>query len=106
MKKLLVIAVLAAGGYGIYWWLEQYAGKAVTEATSGQVERGQEAVEKARTVAAGAAVQAVRSAVEAYRAATGSWPASLQELVDKGYLQNVPGGINYDPATGTVSAAQ
>jgi hypothetical protein len=45
------------------------------------------------------------NAIERFRGEKGHSPASLQEVVDAGYLDHMPQGVTYDPSTGTASAA-
>ena len=102
MKNLVIFGLLAAAGYGIYRYLDTYTPLATAPAT--QLREGQKAEEVARAKVGGARVAAVQAAVNGYRDQYGAFPASLQELVDKGLIESVPPGVTYDPATGTVSA--
>lgn len=103
MKKILFFGVLAAASYGIYRSLETYATPVAT-APATQLKEGKAAEDMARRVTGQATVESVQRAVNGFRDANGRFPSSLQELVDKGLLESVPGGVTYDPATGTVSA--
>jgi hypothetical protein len=47
----------------------------------------------------------VDEAIRKYKSDKGNLPASLQDLVPD-YLDHVPGGLQYDSSTGTVSPAQ
>jgi prepilin-type N-terminal cleavage/methylation domain-containing protein len=65
-------------------------------------------VSRIRTRATGGAcvadLSAVTRAANAYEAATGSWPASINLLVDGRYLKNPPSGTyRFDTSTKTVS---
>jgi hypothetical protein len=102
-KTLFFLALLIAGGIGYFLWgkVEQ-APPAAT--LPGYVNALKNDELKAQSVAAGANLEGVRSAVEKYKADRGSLPSSLQDLVPQ-YLDHVPGGLQYDPATGNVSAA-
>ena len=51
-------------------------------------------------------VQGVKDAVEKYKVEKNGNPPDLQSLVDAGYIDRVPQGVAYDPATGQVTAAQ
>ena len=108
MKKLLFIAILLAICYGIYAWLENQSGGAVTktmqQAAGGQLVQGARAIESAREKVGQANVETVKAAVNRFKAEQGRLPSSLQEMVDKGYLDSVPGGLTYDSATGEVKA--
>ena len=110
MKFLFWLAIAAAAVYGVYWWFENQSGGAATrfaqEAAGGQVERSREMVGSVRQKMAGAAAQEVARAVAQFREQNGRNPSGLQELVDRGFMQSVPPGLTYDPATGEVGAAQ
>lgn len=45
----------------------------------------------------------VKSAIEAYRAEKEKYPPDLQTLVETDFLNQVPAGLLYDPATGEIS---
>jgi hypothetical protein len=104
LKKVLFLAVLVIVGWGTY----RYMDKLGAEKLSGvdQVRQGQKMKETALKATGKAAVSAVKEAVERYRTEKGSWPGSLAELAEKGYLDAVPAGLSYDPATGEVKAAE
>jgi hypothetical protein len=109
MKKLLFLIVLAGACYGLYNWFESYSGDAIKrtteQAAGGQLVRGQQIIENSANKIAGANLEVVRQAVGRFKEANGRNPASLQELVDKGALDSVPAGLNYDPVTGEVTVA-
>ncbi|HET9870126.1 MAG TPA: hypothetical protein VFR02_06505 [bacterium] len=104
MGKLILFAVvLAAGAVGYLLWSTKP--EAPPQPTQpGYVQGLQLSEQHAEAAAAGANLDNVRSALEKYRSLKGSNPASLQDLVPD-FLDHVPGGLQYDPATGTVSAA-
>ncbi len=105
MRKLLVLAVLAGLGYGAWRFMDYFSGGGkgpVNPAT--QLKSGRTAADAATAAMAKAAVESVQRAVNGFRDAEGRLPASLQELVEKKYIESVPAGVTYDPATGTVSA--
>ncbi len=103
MKKLIILALLGGGSYLLYDWLSTYAKKPVLDATSGQLERGKEAAAKAGRVVREEAARAVQVVVDRFKAEQGTYPASLQELLDKGHLTELPSGLSYDPGTGRVT---
>jgi len=109
-KFFFYIALLVGVAYGAKWLWEQnkdtLAGKMTTDMAGGQLIKGQEVINKAKGLVAGASVDAVQQVVNTYKAETGSWPASLQDLLSRGKLTDLPGGLSYDPATGTVSSSQ
>lgn len=104
MKKLLVLALLAGASYGIYSWLTTYAKAPLLGATSGQLEQGKAATAAATRVQREENVRSVQAVVDRYKAEQGSFPASLQELVDKGLMSEIPPGVSYDGSTGKVTA--
>ncbi len=104
MKNLLIIALLAGGSYAIYDWLSTYAKKPVLDATSGQLERGKEVAEKASRIVREESARTVQVVVDKYKAEQGTFPASLQQLVELNQLSEIPPGVSYDPASGKVTA--
>jgi hypothetical protein len=61
--------------------------------------------DKARDTVDMANVLQTQNAVDGFNASKGRLPATLDELKDEGFVQNVPPGLAYDPATGKVSKA-
>jgi len=110
MKKLLFLVVVGGACYGLYQWFESYSGGAIDKAAKaaggGQLIRGQQIIENSANKIAGASLEVVKQSVSRFKEANGRNPTSLQELVDKGLLDSVPAGVNYDPATGEVTVAQ
>lgn len=104
MKKLLVFALLAGGSYGIYSWLTTYAKAPIVSATSGQLEKGKAAVDAATRLQRQETARSVQAVVDRYKAEQGSFPASLQELVDRNLLSEIPPGVSYDASIGKVTA--
>jgi predicted negative regulator of RcsB-dependent stress response len=103
--KFIFVVVLAIGGaVGYYLW-HQTPETPKEQTLSGYTQALQTDQKKAREATSAANVTDVQGAVEKYRADKGSLPASLQDLVPD-YLDHVPGGIGYDPASGAVSAIQ
>ena len=110
LKFLFFIALLFGVAYGAkYMWdqnKDTVFGKFTKDAAGGQLIKGQEVINKAKGLVANQSVDAVQQVVNAYKAETGRWPDSLQELLTSGKLTDIPGGLSYDPATGTVSGSQ
>jgi len=104
MKNLLIVALLVGASYAIYEWLSTYATKPVLDATSGQLERGKEVAEKASRIVREESARAVQVVVDKYKAEQGTYPASLQQLMELNQLSEIPPGLTYDPATGKVTA--
>jgi competence protein ComGC len=60
-------------------------------------------VEKARGAANAAEISNLMRTIQNFKTEHERLPQSLQELVDKGYLDRVPHDVAYDPATGQLS---
>ena len=109
-KFLAFLLVLAGLVYGVYWYFEQKSGGAVekfTKEMSGeQLMRGKRALTSIERKMTEDKAEAVRRALQLYQVQTGRFPSSLNELVDRGFLQSVPSGLNYDSSSGTVSVEQ
>jgi hypothetical protein len=103
-KLFILLVILVLGGIGYYLW--DTIQKAPKEATlPGYVNTLQRDEQKAQAVAGHANVENVQAAISAYKSQKGVAPATLQDLVPD-FLDHVPGGLQYDAATGTVSPAQ
>lgn len=103
-KSIFVVALLIVGGIGYYLWSKvEEAPKEATLPGYTNALKNDEA--KAQAAAAGANLDSVRSAVEKYKSMKGSNPTALQDLVPE-YIDHIPGGIGYDPASGSVSVIQ
>lgn len=103
-KSLFVFLLLLIGGIAYFLWNK--VEEAPPQATlPGYANALKNDLTKAQNVAGAANLDTVKSAVEKYRSDKGSLPSSLQDLVPA-YLDHVPGGIQYDSSTGTVSVAQ
>ncbi len=103
-KLFLILLVLVLAGVG--WYLWTIVAEAPKEATlPGYTNALKNDEQKAQRVAGAANAENVQGAVEKYRSMKGSNPSSLQDLVPD-YIDHIPGGILYDPATGKVSSGQ
>jgi hypothetical protein len=103
-KFALLLMVLISGGIGYYLWNK--IPDTPKEATlPGYTKTLQQYEQKAGNTAATANLASVREAVNKYHSEKDAWPASLQDLAPT-YIDHIPGGLQYDPATGTVSVAQ
>ncbi len=100
-KLFILILVLVVGGIGYYLWtVVESAPKEATLPGYTQTLHNDE--QKAREVMGHANLDAIRGAITNYRSQKGTNPASLQDLVPD-FIDHIPGGIQYDPGTGTVS---
>lgn len=103
-KTIFVLALLIAGGIGYYLWgtIKQAPESATLPGYTNALKNDEI---KAQAAAATSNVQTVQEAVNKYRGMKGSNPSALQDLVPD-YLDHIPGGLQYDASTGTVSAGQ
>lgn len=103
-KLILFVVILVVGGVGYYLW-NQTPDTPKDATLDGYAHSLQNDEAKARAAAATANIETVQEAVRKYQAMKGSLPATLQNLVPE-YIDHIPGGLQYDPATGTVSVVQ
>jgi hypothetical protein len=103
-KLIFVVALLIVGGVGYLLWskIEEAPKEATYDAYTKRVVAQEQ---KAKDVASSTNVDLVHDAVEKYKSMKGGNPATLQDLVPE-YLDHIPGGVGYDPASGAVSAIQ
>lgn len=110
MRMIFGLALFGAAIYGVYRWIEYESGNAITrtakEMSGGQLERAQRTVNRARENMAGASRQFVKDAIRMFKVEYKRNPESLDELVDTGYLNSVPTGVEYDSETGEVTASE
>jgi hypothetical protein len=106
MKAFGLIALLLV--LGICGYLMVGNGSTGPNATSelGQAAAAKGEEDRARNAMALAKIPELKTAVLSFQTAKGRWPASLDELKQAGFIQDVPAGISYDPATGAVNSAQ
>ncbi len=102
-KAIFVIAMAIAGAIGYYLWgkVEQAPPEDTLPGYTNALKNDEL---KAQAAAGAANLQTVQEAVNKYRGMKGSNPSTLQDLVPD-YLDHVPGGLQYDSSTGTVSVA-
>jgi uncharacterized protein YpmB len=98
----VVILVLAGVAYLMWSKMEEAPKEATYDAYTKRVIAQEQ---KAKDVASSTNVENVHDAVEKYKSMKGGNPATLQDLVPE-YLDHIPGGVGYDPASGAVSAIQ
>lgn len=103
-KFIFFVVVMVGVAVGYYLW-KQIPPTPPEQTLPGYTNALKNDLKKAEAVALNANVENVQGAVNKYRSYKGASPASLQDLVPE-FLDHIPGGLNYDPATGTVSAAQ
>ncbi len=100
-KMLLGLIVMVGLGYlGIKTMVPKPDKNTGLQGYTGGLQRAED---KARNVMHQDNAANARNAVERYRGENDSYPPSLQACVDAGYLEKVPQGVSYDPATGQVT---
>ena len=103
-KFIILVAILVVGGVGYYLW-NQVPDTPKEQTLTGYTQGLKSAEDKAAAAASTANLDNVRSALEKYKSLKGANPATLQDLVPE-YIDHIPGGVQYDAASGTISAAQ
>jgi len=103
MKAFGLIALLAAMAIAAYLMIG--AGTHEPSANAPTPQNAHNLIDKAQNAVAIADLSSLKNVIETYKAAKGKLPASLDQLKDEGYIDRVPGGVSYDPATGAVSPA-
>jgi len=103
-KLIFVVVVLVVGGVGYYLW-NQTPDTPKDATLDGYAHSLQNDEAKARAAVATSNIQTVQEAVRKYQTMKGSLPPTLQALAPE-YIDHIPGGLQYDPATGTVTVAQ
>jgi hypothetical protein len=101
-KVIWVLIILAVAGGAYYFW-NQIPDTPKEATLSGYTNTLHNQEMKAQAVASSTNVTSVQQAVNTYKANKGVVPPSLQDLVPD-YMDHVPGGLQYDASTGTVSA--
>jgi hypothetical protein len=102
-NKLIWLAGLLVFGGAAYFAWKQIPDTPKSQTLGGYSQTLHNDEVRAQAVAASTNLSSVQQAVNKYRSDKGSLPASLQDL-SPDYLDHVPGGLQYDAATGTVSA--
>lgn len=107
MKGFGLVALLAVLGIAGYLMIGGGDGNGGPSANSqlGQAKAAKGMEDKARAAMAIGATKSVQEALDSFEASKQRKAASLDELVSEGFMQSVPGGLVYDPATGKVSSA-
>jgi len=105
MKAFGLISLLLV--LGICGYLMVGNGSTGPNATSelGQAAAAKGEETRARNAMALAKIPELKGALLSFQTAKGRWPASLDELKETGFIQEIPAGVTYDPATGSVAGA-
>lgn len=98
MKNIIIVLVIALLAWATisFFKPEKKPDNAVVKYAEG-LKSSEEKAKEAKDTANLAIIQ---SAISQFRGSQGRYPDSLQELADKGFIQNVPQGISYDKETG------
>ena len=104
MNKIIWLVVLLALAGGAYYAWKQIPDTPKSQTFGGYAQTLHNDEVRAQAAASLQNYSTLEDAVHKYLADKGSYPASLQDLVPN-YLDHVPGGVQYDPSTGAVSAA-
>lgn len=100
MRAFGFISLLLTLGIIGYLMMNQQDGEGTNAATAKTTElRAEHAANTAKLVE-------LKTAVQTYHQAQEKWPASLDAVVEAGYINRIPDGMNYDPATGEVTLKQ
>jgi hypothetical protein len=103
-KIFWLLLLVLLGGVGYYIW-SQIPDTPKNQTLGGYAENLHADEQRAQAVASSVNLSSVQEAIRKYKADKGALPASLQDLVPD-FLDHVPGGLQYDSSTGTVSAGQ
>jgi hypothetical protein len=95
---IILLVAMAVAGYLMI-------GAGTHEPNAPTPQNAHNLIEKAQNAVAVADLSSLKNVIDTYKAAKGKLPESLQQLKDEGYIDRVPGGVNYDPATGAVTPA-
>ena len=105
----LVLALLLAGCSSS---LEGLSGDSDKGGNTGAEKPYEKVLDKAESASCKANQLSMKSSIAAYHAENSEYPASLQDLVDSGYLEKIPlcpasatsnKPYSYDPSTGKVT---
>lgn len=104
MKKLLMLVVIVATTWGIYWFYKtsiKTQENPVTKYTEG-LQRAEQIAQRAESKAS---LATLKNAISQYHSTHEKYPASLQDLVSSGLLDKLPdGNFAYNPETGEITA--
>lgn len=98
MKAFGILAVLIAMVVSMVMFLRPGAGPDAPTA-----QNAPQIIEKAEVAVAKADLGSLVRVISAFQSEKERLPASLDELKELGYIDRVPDGVAYDPATGQVT---
>ena len=99
MKNIIIVIIIILAGW--FAWTMMKPGQKPDNAVTRRAGALKESKEKAKTARDTANKTVVKSAISMFHIKEKRYPKSLNELVEKGYLPNVPKGVfEYDPETG------
>ena len=100
MYKAIIVAVIALV---VWFFMAQNKQEKPDDAITRYAENLKRSEEKAQDAADAANLTILKSAINRFKGMEKRWPDSLQELVDKGYINRVKPGYDYNNKTGEVS---
>lgn len=101
MQKIIVIIIVLIAcwfGYQQFKGTEKKPDNMVTKYAEG-LKSSEEKAEEAKDTAN---LAIIRSAIISFKGSQGRYPADLEELRSKGYIDRIPEGILYDKETGEI----
>jgi hypothetical protein len=101
MRNFLIVLVIALIGWIIFAKFIKPVKVAVMP-TPTVPYAGKVMIDKANAAKTASNIEQVNTAVRSFYATEARNPSSLQELVEKQYMDRIPAGVNYDPSTGRV----
>ncbi len=104
MKNFIIILLLIAGIWFVYTKIMENQPKKEVNAATNYADNLKKSEEKAEAAKNTANLTVIKQAITAFKGTEGRFPANLDELTTKNYIDRIPqGDYNYDPATGEVS---
>lgn len=97
MRAFGFISLLLTLGIIGYLMMNQTESAGLNQATADG------ALQSAERAAGQAKLAEMKLAITTYHRTLEKWPPNLEAVVDAGFINRVPSGMNYDPATGEVT---
>ena len=99
MRAFGFISLLLTLGIIGYLMMGQTESAGLNQATADGALQG------AERAAGQAKLAEMKLAITTYHRSLEKWPPNLEAVVEAGFINRVPNGLNYDPATGEVTLA-
>jgi len=104
MKNFLVIIILVVAIWFVYNKIMENQPKKESNAFTNYTDNLKKSEDKAKAVENTANLTVIKQAISSYKNTEGKYPASLNDLVAKNYIDHIPyADFSYDPNTGEVS---